>query len=263
MNKRDKAVVITRPASQAAPLAQKIAAMGRIAEEFPLLEIHPLADSSALDAVLVTLDQYALVAFVSPNAIDAVFSRIKSWPAGTSIGVMGAGSRAALAVHGLTDTNARIYSPVDAERTDSETLLEVLDLPTLQAGKVLIIRGESGRELLADALREQGIPVSQVAAYRRVAPKFTAARQQRLLSMLSTENDWIVTSSEALRTLLAWAKKLAEEQRGDDAVAKMQQQHLIVPHIRIAETAQSLGFQSITLTASGDENLLVALQSCL
>jgi uroporphyrinogen-III synthase len=44
-------------------------------------------------------------------------------------------------------------------------------------------------------------------------------------------------------------------------VAKLQQQHLIVPHARIAETASALGFNAVTLTGSGDERLLAALQS--
>jgi uroporphyrinogen-III synthase len=41
----------------------------------------------------------------------------------------------------------------------------------------------------------------------------------------------------------------------------MQHQHLIVPHARIAETARALGFGRVTLTGSGDERLLAALQS--
>jgi uroporphyrinogen-III synthase len=44
-------------------------------------------------------------------------------------------------------------------------------------------------------------------------------------------------------------------------VVKLQQQHLVVPHVRIAETARELGFQAITQTASGDEAILAALQS--
>ena len=46
-----------------------------------------------------------------------------------------------------------------------------------------------------------------------------------------------------------------------DFVAKMKQQHLILPHARIAETAQSLGFSHITQSAAGDAGLLAALQS--
>jgi uroporphyrinogen-III synthase len=75
--------------------------------------------------------------------------------------------------------------------------------------------------------------------------------------LLARPNDWIVTSSEALRGLLGLVAQL------DDgaAVVKMQQQHLIVPHARIAETATSLGLTRLTLAGSGDAALLAALQS--
>jgi uroporphyrinogen-III synthase len=45
-------VVITRPAAQAAPLAQRIAALGHEAVIFPLLDIEPLPDQSALRQAL-------------------------------------------------------------------------------------------------------------------------------------------------------------------------------------------------------------------
>lgn len=250
-------VIITRPLAQAIVLADQVEAIGRQAEVFPLLEIHSLVDTRALDETLSNLVHFALVAFVSPNAVHAVFSRIQHWPEGLPIAVMGAGSRAALAEHAITDANASIISPIHPERTDSETLLEVLDFSILDGREVLIVRGENGRELLADALRSHGVSVTQIAAYQRVAPEFTLQNQQKLKSMLERENDWIVTSSEALRNLLEWVKVLDL----DNSVAKMQRQNIFVPHVRIAETAQILGFQSITLTGSGDGSLLVALQS--
>jgi uroporphyrinogen-III synthase len=66
-----------------------------------------------------------------------------------------------------------------------------------------------------------------------------------------------VTSSEAL---LFFTQMVAQLDIAG-GVAKMQQQRIIVSHIRIAETAQVLGFSSITLTRSGDDGLLAALQS--
>ena len=252
-------VIITRPFVQAIEFAAQVAAIGRQAEVFPLLEIHPLADTIALDETLSNLANFALVAFVSPNAVHAFLARIQAWPDGLPIAVMGAGSRAALAEHGITDANARIISPMNPERTDSETLLEVLDLSDFGDREVLIVRGESGRELLADALRSRGVAVCQIAAYQRVTATFTEEKKRSLKLMLARENDWIITSSEALRNLFNWVKDLDL----DNGVAKMQHQNIFVPHVRIAETAQNLGFQFITLTGSGDESLLVALQSRL
>src|SRR3954469_5826088 len=117
-------VVITRPRAQALPLAQRVAAIGRDPIVFPLLEIHPLADQTRLRAVLDDLERYAMVAFVSPNAIDAAFGIRRHWPAHVAIAVVGEGSRSALAQHGLTSANATIISPADRLRTDSQTLLE-------------------------------------------------------------------------------------------------------------------------------------------
>jgi uroporphyrinogen-III synthase len=249
-------IVITRPAAQATALAQQIKARGRQPVIFPLLEILPLSDSKPLQAVLDQLDTFALVVFVSPNAIDAAFRHIASWPPQLPIGIVGEGSRAALARHGVTAQNAIIFSPPDPARTDSEGLLQALDLEALRGLQVLLVRGESGREFFADSLLAAGVKVQAVAAYRRQAPLLDTALKSRLQLLLNTENDWILTSSEALRHLM----DLVQAVDGSAGVAKIQQQKLLVPHARIAETAHALGFSDVTLTGSGDERLLDALQ---
>ena len=252
-----KQVVITRPLAQAEPLARLVVALGREAVVFPLLEIQPLANQAPLRTALNDLSGYALVAFVSPNAIDAAFSIVQNWPAEVAIAVVGEGSRQALARHGLNESNATIISPRDPYRMDSQALLETLDLKALRGRRVLIVRGEAGRELFADALLAAGVEVNRIAAYRRMAPILDQARRLQLGQLLAGRNDWIITSSEALRVLM----QMAEQFAGGDGVAKLQQQNLIVPHARIAETAQLLGFPNITLTGSGDEHILAALQS--
>jgi len=249
-------VVITRPIAQAAPLAQKLAAAGREVVVFPLLEILPLSDQAVLKATLGNLRNFTMAAFVSPNAIDAAFAHIDTWPSGVALAVVGEGSKAALASHGLTPDNATIFSPVDPHRTDSQTLLEVLDLAALRGKRVLIVRGETGRELLTDALRAAGVQVEQVAAYRRTAPVLDGEKTAQLRHLLDTEADWIITSSEALRYLL----QMVRDVEGEAGVVKMQQQPLIVPHVRIAETARALGFTDVIQTGSGDEPLIAALQ---
>lgn len=248
-------VIITRPLAQADALAERVVAMGRQAIVFPLLEILPLADTTSLRAALAEIDSYAMVSFVSPNAIDASFAIRREWPTQVTLSVMGEGSRKTLARHGITSATHRIISPQHPEQTDSETLLHVLDLPALRGKNVLIVRGESGRELLADALRAAGVLVTQVAAYRRAAPVLDAEGCSQLKQLVNTQNDWIVTSSEALRILIQLTRQVTDEQ----GVAKMQQQKIIVPHARIAETAQLLGFCKVALTGSGDDALLAAL----
>lgn len=253
-------VVITRPLAQALGMQKKLTAAGLEAIIFPLLEIHALDDNHALDVALATLEAYALVAFVSPNAIDAAFARRPAWPASVPLAVMGEGSRQALVAHGIDASVTPVFFPADTERTDSQTLLAVLDLPALAGRKVLILRGESGRELLADALRAAGVQVTQVAAYRRSAPVLDVAGTEQLRALLEMDCRWIITSSEALQILVSMVRQASPDGADDIFVAKLQQKILFVPHVRIAETAQALGFNNIIRTASGDERLLAALQ---
>lgn len=250
-------VIVTRPLAQAQDFAVQLQALSCPCQLFPLIEIHHLENQAEISDKVTNLSSYGLVVFVSPNAIDAFFSHITQWPLQVPIGVVGEGSRLALARYGLHSDNATIISPSNKLKTDSEALAAEIDFAALADKQVLIVRGTTGREFLADAFRSRGIHVTQLAAYRRSAPEFSISVKRQLEQLLQSENDWVITSSEALRTLIFWCEQLTL----DDAVAKIQHQHIIVPHVRIAETAQALGFHSITLTASGDEQLLVALQS--
>jgi uroporphyrinogen-III synthase len=252
-----RAVVITRPRRQAEGLAAAVAALGRRPVILPLLDIEPIDDQHGLAQRLAGLDAYALVAFVSPNAVDAAFAHIARWPDGVAIAVVGEGSRAALVRHGVDDGRVAIHCPRDPARSDSEHLLQALDLAVLAGRRVLVVRGDGGRELLPDALRAAGCTVETLTAYRRALPRLDAALTAALADLLATPNDWIVTSSEALRGLVAIVSAFADPA----SVVRLQRQHLIVPHARIAETARALGFGAVTLTGSGDERLLAALQS--
>jgi len=250
-------VVITRPLAQAQAFAGQVAATGREAVIFPLLEIAPVADTSELQAVLSSLDQYALVVFVSPNAIDAAFRFIPAWPNNVAIGIVGEGSRLALQRYGVGDDNATIHAPRNSERMDSEELFKALDLDGLRGRRVLIVRGQAGRDFLTDMLRAERVTVEHVTAYERLTPQMDATKITQLRTLIDAESEWIVTSSEALRNLL----QITTDVLGAECVVKLQRNKMIVSHQRIAETARSLAFTHVTMTGSGDERLLAALQS--
>lgn len=255
-----RVVVITRPRAQAEALAQAVTDSGRTAVVLPLLEIEPVDDAAPLQAALAALEEYALVAFVSPNAIDAAFAHIDAWPSNVPVAIVGDGSRAALARHGVTGDAFAIFSPADSAHSDSEHLLLSLDLAACAGRRVLIVRGDGGRELLADALRAAGARVEAVAAYRRAIPDLTPELAARLRALLAQPNDWIITSSEALRGLAGLVRSL-EDNGGGAWMPQLLQQRLIVPHARIADTAHALGLEHVILTGSGDARLLAALQS--
>ncbi|MGR5519022.1 uroporphyrinogen-III synthase, partial [Vibrio harveyi] len=79
---------------------------------------------------------------------------------------------------GVAPPAHRVIRPdthADDARQDSEALYARLDVPSLSGREVLIVRGNGGREWLADQLREVGVSVRTVEAYRRSVPVPDAA----------------------------------------------------------------------------------------
>ncbi|MBL8406120.1 MAG: uroporphyrinogen-III synthase, partial [Dechloromonas sp.] len=156
-----RTIVVTRPQAQAAPLAEAIAAAGGSPLIFPLLEIAPASDPQPLADAVNRLADYALAVFISPNAVDHALPAILergSWPTTLLPAAVGQGTVRALAAHGVTGCIA------PTERFDSEALLELAALADERVAgrRVAIFRGDGGRELLADTLRERGATVDCV-----------------------------------------------------------------------------------------------------
>lgn len=242
-----KTIVVTRPRDQAGELAGAIAAQGGEALLFPLLEIGPPADPAPLAATV--LADYAVAVFISPNAVayslPALLAR-QPWPAGLLPAAVGQGTVKALAALGI----AGCIAPT--ERFDSEALLALPELQSqrVDGKRIAIFRGDGGRELLADTLRQRGAQVDCIACYRRsppasgAEPLMAAWRAQRLDAIT-------VSSSEGLRYLV---DLLDESGRARLAVTP-----LFVPHARIAENARALGLANIILTAPADAGIVAGL----
>ncbi|AEI78182.1 uroporphyrinogen-III synthase/methylase HemXD [Cupriavidus necator N-1] len=274
-------VVVTRPAGQSRQLTEALQAAGLDVLSFPLLAIGPAADDAPLRAALARLDTFALVVFVSPNAItyalDALAgvqgASVAQWPAQVPLAVVGPASVAALAERGITPPACRVIAPAgavangqgaddaapDAEalRFDSEALWARLDPAALAGKPVLIIRGNGGRDWLGDRLREAGAQVEAVEAYQRTLPEPSAMQWQAVRDNLrpgAAPHAWLITSSEAVRNLDA----LARQHLSPEEDAALRQVQCIAPHARIAEQALALGFPHVLRAAPGDAGLLAA-----
>ncbi len=236
-------IVVTRPYDQAANLAQRLAQAGGNAILFPLLEIGPAADPRPLNALISRLHEFDLAIFISPNAVrygmDAIHAA-GAFPSSLRVAAVGQGSARA-----LRDLNLReVIAPQD--HYDSEALLALPALQNVAGWRVVIFRGDGGRELLGDTLKARGASVDYAECYRRSKPR------QKAAAMLVAKPDAItITSSEALRHLWDMSDSREREQ-----LATLP---LFVPHARIAEAAQWLGWRSVTTTASGDDGVLSGL----
>jgi uroporphyrinogen-III synthase len=236
-------VLVTRPARQAAGFAQKIAALGGTPVIFPAIAILPPADTAPLAAAHATLASCDFAFFVSANAVEYGAPDPRRWPAKLVTFAPGPGTAQALAAAGIP--GARI----PATTFDSEGLLARPELADVRGKRVLIFRGDGGRDLLGDTLSARGAHVDHVACYRRAKPEGGSAglaeafREGRIHAVT-------ITSSEALDNL--WS--LADESMR----AAWRTCPTFVPHPRIATRARGLGLATIE-TAGGDAGLIAGL----
>ncbi len=158
-------VLVTRPAGRAAELCACIEKYGGRAISFPVINITPPQNASALLAALRRLDAVDLMLFVSAHAVDGVVAALKqhqlSIPIGTRVAAIGVKTAAQCARASIT------VDYVPGERMNSEGLLEELHDLKVAGKNILIFRAQSGRELIKQALELRGAQVSYVESYRR------------------------------------------------------------------------------------------------
>ncbi len=237
-------ILITRPARQAAPLAQAIAAIGGVPFIFPAVVILPPADRRALDRAQRELDRYDYAVFVSANAVEYGVGDARAWPKRLIAFAPGPGTLAALSAAGIAD--ARMPS----ERMDSEGLLALPELTQVAGKRVLILRGGGGRELLADTLAARGATVDVVDCYARARPEAGAAGLVEALASGRIDASTF-TSSEGADNL--WTLLDATARKRISGIAAF------APHERIAQRLRELGFDSVVTTDPGDAGLIAAL----
>ncbi|AUI67433.1 uroporphyrinogen-III synthase [Beggiatoa leptomitoformis] len=234
-------VLVTRPAHQAEPLCQRIEAMGGVAIRLPVLEIVPLIDREALFACQAQLDHINMLIFISVNAVEYglpnLLNNEKTFSKQLSVVAIGKKTAEALQAWGID----ALCAPAPY---NTEALLSLPMMQHLTGQRIVIVRGEGGREVLAEQLYARGAQVDYLNVYRRERP---------LTSSLPTirPDIMIVTSSEGLHNLLSL---LANQ-------SWVKQTPLIVMSERTRVEALSLGFQAPVLvaTAANDEGLLTML----
>ncbi len=242
-------VLVTRPREQNAALCARLAALGAQPLAFPTLALLPPDDVETTRRMLRDGAPYDMAIFVSPAAVRwglAALPADMAVPALANVlATVGAGSAAALRAAGV-DT---VLQPDGGE--DSEHLLALPELTDLTGKRVLILRGERGRELIADTLRARGAEVSHAACYRRgcpdhanSAPVVEALAEGRLAA-------GTVFSSETLDNLLRLLPAAA--------VRQLRALPLFAPHARIAAHARTLGFDQAIATAPGETGVVQGL----
>lgn len=244
-------VIVTRPLAQALPWVEALRAAGFDAHALPLIDIEPVADPAPVHEAWRRVAGTALVMFVSANAVQHFFAQQPddvAWPPSALAGSTGPGTTAALQQAGMPA--ACIVEPLPGASFDSESLWARLKARQWRGQRVIVVRGEDGRDWLADQLREAGAEVEHVAAYRRVAPSLEPAGQA-LLSAAAAEPEshcWFFTSSEAVGHLRELAPGV------DWSTSRA-----LASHLRIAQTARLAGFRDVRLVDPRPQSVVDAI----
>jgi uroporphyrinogen-III synthase len=246
-------VLLTRPAQDSAELAALLAGHGVYSCSLPLLDIEPLAETAEQHQCIADLAHYAVVIVVSKPAASLGIQLIQRChshiPPGPVWFTVGAATAKILSAQGLI-----VHFP--AQGDDSEALLALPQLQQALAAhespKALIMRADSGRELLAERMRSLGVQVDYLPLYRRVMPQYAPGQLARQVA--AEELNALVVSSgqgfEHLRELAA------------DAWPELSRLPLFVPSPRVAELAKAAGAQTVVdCRGASAAALLAALQT--
>jgi len=264
-----KTIIVTRPSGQAHQLIEvltKSIELSGVAKRgfpeilsLPLLTIVPKTDEALADHIASLLQNADLAIFVSPNAIECVMRLLeRGWQDFSKriipIGVMGGSSKSALHNHGigLEKEPTPIVMPQNNEQWDSEGLWR--ELQSLgwnwQSKRVVIFKGEGGRDWLADTLKNAGAQVDAISTYTRVPLDIDNPAWQAIHDLDFSKSLWLLTSSEAVRYLGSVIQ--------DQFTQNFSSASALCPHHNIADAAEEIGFGEVFTTEPGDESLIKA-----
>lgn len=242
-------VLLTRPSKQQQIMRQTIEALGGAVLSLPLIEIQPLeepADIQDLKDKVRQLDNYQVLIFISNNAVSFGGEIINNyWPQfPVGIDVIAVGPTTAEATR--LQLGCEVIQPTTG--MTSEDILQLPQLQNVAQKKIAIVRGQGGRELLAESLKQRGATVDYLEAYRRrpvnySRQDFCSKVQQARVNVLAVSS---AESLHRLKVLLVDNKELGE------------QLNLLVPSQRVAQQAKDAGFRKIHEAKGADPASFVA-----
>lgn len=201
-------VLNTRPSHQSQALSELVAKEGMHVINCPTLEIkfNYQALSSQLKPNLANNPTgFDKVIFISRNAVQgftnqqnyqdfaALFAKADFYAIGKATQL--AGQEAGLALNTLS-----------LECFDSEHFLAHPSMQDLQGQKILLVKGENGRDLLANTLQARGADLTELEVYKRCSAKIASQDWQAFITAQSPV--LLITSLASWQALLESLDKL-------------------------------------------------------
>lgn len=242
-------ILVTRPIQQSDGLDAAIRGAGGRTLIAPMIGIRAIDDPAPARALISRIETFDLVVFTSRNAVDFAFTFLREIGkdlTGLEVFSVGLGTAAQLKAHGVANVH------VPRSGFSSEGLLALPVLAKVHDKRVMIFRGETGRELIATELKARGAEVSYCEVYQRYVPDTSLAEvlqrnEGRVPDVV------VITSIEGLSN---FTNKIADEQ--------LEQFYAIQPLVvsrRIAQEVEMFPFTSkpIVVPNPADNRIVQAL----
>ena len=152
-----KRIMITRPAEQAGPMCQLLAAKGATIVAFPTIRIEPALHPERLQNALSQLTSFDRAIFTSVNGVVHTWRYLNHpWPKSVPVAAIGPATACALTERGVTP-----------DFVPSEYVAEALahGIGSVRGQTILLPRASQARPILVDLLRAAGARVAAVTAY--------------------------------------------------------------------------------------------------
>ncbi|WP_293738268.1 uroporphyrinogen-III synthase [uncultured Parasutterella sp.] len=204
----------------------------------------------SVKGILEGAERGALLILVSPTTVSFMKDIFPRLPQSSRFACVGEPTAKALAA-AFPAVGEILFPHGSSLESGSELLFDLLLKEGLPS-EVVLIRGDTGRQFLIDALREKGAPVTVAPIYKRIPLKATEDQKQ-----------WIgrgeapviyLTSTDAIRIL--------EENVGEDNAGWLRSALVLTIHPRIQEHLFAEGFNNVELVESHSSGLadkLIAL----
>lgn len=242
-------LLVTRPEQDSQVLAQALQEQHIFSFCLPLLAIQELPEDAQAREMILHLDRYSAVIVVSKPAARLAIERVDQyWAqplAEQTWFSVGAATAAILRDYGFSTS-------YPATGDDSEALLAHPAFQQVLAQaftpRVLIIRGSTGREFLAEELRKKGVEVDFLPLYQRYLPDYPT---HYLINSIQQHqiNGLTVSSEQGLNNLITLAAE------NWTAICHLP---LFVPSPRVAHSARMQGATNVIDCAGASNQALIA-----
>lgn len=235
-------VLVTRPGKDGEALCQLLQQRNIDSFHHPLIELKQGKDCALLANALYECD---IVIAVSQYAVQWAWQTLQQQniPFPSQITYFAIGNKTAQLLQQYSAKD--VISP---QISDSEHLLDLPALKLVKNKRILILRGNGGRELIQQTLQQRGARVEYNEVYRRV---------QLPISKHNTWKQWkmhgvshlVITSGEQLAFFMSQVPK--------PYLSWVTQLTLYVPSLRIYQQAEEFGFSHIINTGSAANPVLL------